>query len=117
MNDEPPFDDRDLDLYNLYDRRRLSERIGELIDAHPEASERSKNGIGSGCPVAPGELSIEEWVLLEPGAPHYDEPLRVFYGLVYGSRPFDVPRHEPGTRPEPRICLGEIGREELRPQR
>jgi hypothetical protein len=53
MNDEPPFDDRDLDLYNLYDRRRLSERIGELIDAHPEASERSKNGMGVGARSLP----------------------------------------------------------------
>jgi hypothetical protein len=30
MNDEPPFDDRNLDLYNLYDRRRLSARIGSF---------------------------------------------------------------------------------------
>jgi hypothetical protein len=117
MNHDPPFDDRDLDLHNLYDRRRLSERIGELIDAHPEASERSKKGTGIERPVAPGELSIEEWALLEPGAPHYDEPLTVFYGLVYGSGPFDVPRHEPETLPEPRIWLGEIRREELRRQR
>jgi hypothetical protein len=113
MNDEPPFDDRDLDLYNLYDRRRLSERIGELIDAHPDASERGKSGIRIGRPVAPGEL-FEEWVLLEPGAPHYDEPLTVFYDHVYGSGPFDVPRHEPQTLLEPKIWLGEIRREELR---
>ena len=116
MNHERPFDDRDLDLYNLYDRQRLSARIGELIDAHPEASQRSENGIGIGRPVAPDELSIEEWALLEPGAPHYDEPLTVFYGHVYGSGPFDVPRHEPDIPPEPRICLGEIRREELRRQ-
>lgn len=32
MAPEGEFDDRDLDLHNLYDRRRLAERIGELVD-------------------------------------------------------------------------------------
>jgi hypothetical protein len=80
------FDDETLDLYNAFDGKRFSERVGELVDDHPEAAElRRRKKVPEDQPLdvpVPGEVSIivprgltlQEWALSE----RFEEPVEVF---------------------------------------